>query len=57
MPAGNAAVQVDFPRSKHATGKPKKVAQVACSHKLLRILNAMVRTGQAWNQEVHGLPA
>lgn len=40
-----------------AAGKPKKVAQVACSHKLLRILNAMVRTGQAWNQEIHGLPA
>jgi transposase len=37
-------------------GKPKKVALTACSHKLLRILNAMARTGQAWNPEIHGLP-
>jgi len=29
----------------------------ACSHKLLRILNAMARSGQAWNQELHGLTA
>lgn len=39
------------------TGKPKKVALTACSHKLLRILNAMARSGQAWNPEIHGLPA
>lgn len=38
-------------------GKAKKVALTACSHKLLRILNAMARTGQAWNPEIHGLPA
>jgi len=38
-------------------GKPKKVALTACSHKLLRILNAMARSGQAWNPEIHGLPA
>jgi len=38
-----------------AAGKPKKVALTACSHKLLRILNAMARTGQNWNPELHGL--
>ena len=40
-----------------AAGKPKKAALIACSHKLLRILNAMARSGQAWNQELHGLSA
>jgi transposase len=40
-----------------AAGKPKKVALTACAHKLLRILNAMARTGQAWDQEIHGSPA
>jgi transposase len=40
-----------------AAGKPKKAAMTACSHKLLRILNAMARSGQAWNQELHGLTA
>lgn len=29
-------------------GKPKKVALVACMHKLLRILNAVLRTGASW---------
>lgn len=36
-----------------AAGKPKKVALVACSHKLLRILNAMARTGEPWNEALH----
>ena len=36
-----------------AAGKPKKVALTACSDKLLRNLNAMARTGQAWNDEFH----
>jgi len=40
-----------------AAGKPKKVAQVACMHKLLRILNAMARTGKAWDPTRHGFPA
>lgn len=31
-----------------AQGKAKKVALVACMHKLLRILNAMIRDGQIW---------
>lgn len=36
-------------------GKPKKVALSACSHKLLRILNAMARTGQPWSEEFHAV--
>jgi transposase len=36
-----------------AAGKPKKVALTACSHKLLRILNAMARSGQPWNENLH----
>ena len=31
-----------------AAGKPKKLALTACMHKLLTILNAMVRSGQPW---------
>jgi transposase len=38
-------------------GKPKKVALTACSHKMLRILNAMARTGQSWNDEFHSVKA
>jgi transposase len=38
-----------------AAGKCKKAAMTACSHKLLRILNAMARSGQAWNPVLHGL--
>ena len=40
-----------------AQGKPKKLALTACSHKLLRILNAMAHSGQTWNPERHGLTA
>jgi transposase len=32
-----------------AAGKPKKVALIACSRKLLTILNAMLRSGTTWN--------
>lgn len=32
-----------------AAGKPAKVAIVACMHKLLIIVNAMVRDGRAWD--------
>jgi len=38
-----------------ATGKPKKVALTACSHKLLRILNAMAKTGQPFNDQLHAV--
>lgn len=40
-----------------AAGKPKKVALTACSHKPLRILNAMARTGKTWDPKLHGLTA
>jgi len=36
-----------------AAGKPKKVVLTACSHKMLRILNAMARTGQPWDESLH----
>ena len=36
-----------------ASGKPKKVAIVACMRKLLTILNAMVRTGKKWDESYH----
>jgi len=38
-----------------AAGKPKKVALTACAHKLLRILNAMARTGQPWKEQFHAV--
>ena len=38
-----------------AAGKPKKVAMTACSHKMLRILNAMARTGQPWSDQIHAV--
>ena len=40
-----------------AAGKPKKVALTACSHKLLRILNAMARAGQPWSNQFHDIGA
>lgn len=36
-----------------ATGKPKKLALTACMHKLLLILNAVLRTHQPWTLELH----
>lgn len=36
-----------------ARGKPKKVAWVACMHKLLTILNAMARDQAPWNPQRH----
>lgn len=47
------------PRIKHfyqrlvASGKPKKVALVACMHKLLTILNQIVRTATPWDATHH----
>lgn len=38
-----------------AAGKPKKVALTACAHKMLRILNAMARKAQPWNEELHAV--
>lgn len=36
-----------------AAGKPKKLALTACMHKLLLILNAVLRTHQPWSPELH----
>lgn len=36
-----------------ASGKPKKLALVACMRKLLTILNAMVRSGKPWDASLH----
>lgn len=36
-----------------AAGKPKRVALIASMRKLLVILNAMVRTGKAWDETLH----
>ena len=38
-----------------AAGKPKKVALVACMHKLLVILNAIARTKSPWSNEIAGV--
>jgi transposase len=38
-----------------SAGKPKKVALVACMHKLLLIMNAMVRDNTAWNPALAGV--
>lgn len=32
-------------------GKPKKVALVACMHKMLRILNAIMKSSKPWNKD------
>ncbi|HAF2129715.1 TPA: IS110 family transposase [Salmonella enterica] len=34
-------------------GKPTKVAFIACMHKMLRIMNAMVRDGSSYNPDLH----
>ena len=35
-----------------AAGKPGKVALTACMHKLLTILNAMLRHGAPWDPQI-----
>jgi transposase len=42
----------DFYQRLLTRGKPKKVALVACMHKLLTILNAMIKNGQDWQPVV-----
>ena len=44
----NPAIR-DFYARLCAAGKPKKVALTACMRKLLVILNAIARTGRAWD--------
>jgi len=39
-----------------AAGKPKKLALTACMHKIVIILNAMVKHNQPWNQFVTQVP-
>ena len=39
-----------------AKGKPKKVAIVACMHKMLNILNAIIKSGVAWNPKHQNSP-
>jgi transposase len=46
----NPAIQVFYQRLL-AAGKAKKVALVACMHKLLTILNAMLKHNTPWNSE------
>ncbi|MDR2259728.1 MAG: transposase, partial [Azoarcus sp.] len=48
----NAVIKTFYNRLAGA-GKPRKVAIVACMRKLLTILNAMVRTGKAWDEALH----
>ena len=43
----------DFYQRLLAAGKPKKVALTACMRKLLTILNAMMRTGNAWDSSMY----
>jgi transposase len=38
----------DFARRLRAKGKPSKVALIAVARKLLRIANAVIRDGRAW---------
>jgi transposase len=44
----NPTLKAFYARLRDA-GKPPKVAMVACMHKLLIIVNAMVREGRAWD--------
>lgn len=52
----NPAIKTFYERLLGA-GKCKKAALTACAHKLLRILNAMARSGNAWNPDFHGATA
>ena len=45
----NAVIKLFYERLL-AKGKPKKVAIVACMHKILTILNAIVKSNKPWNE-------
>src|SRR4030042_4671050 len=47
----NPVIRAHYQRLKDQ-GKPSKVALLACSRKLLTILNAMIRSMKAWNQNL-----
>jgi transposase len=48
----NAVIKAFYARLV-AAGKPKKVALVACMRKLLTIVNAMAKSGIAWDESLH----
>jgi transposase len=48
----NATLRAHYTRLR-ATGKPAKVALVACMRKLLTILNALLRDGVRWTQQTN----
>ncbi|HHR9070558.1 TPA: IS110 family transposase [Salmonella enterica subsp. enterica serovar Birkenhead] len=50
----NPVIKVFFDRL-IAKGKSKKLAYIACVHKLLRIINAMVRDGTSFNPDLHAV--
>jgi transposase len=41
----------DFAQRLKAKGKPSKVALIAVARKLLRIANAVIRDGRAWEEK------
>lgn len=48
----NRSIRVFHERLYHECNKPFKVAQIACIRKLLCILNAMLRDGTPWREEL-----
>jgi len=51
----NPAINVFYSRL-IASGKPERVATVACMRKLLTILNAMLRDQAMWDAALHPQP-
>ncbi len=45
-----------FAQRLKAAAKPAKVVIVACMHKLLSIMNAMLKSNTPWNRKVAGQP-
>jgi transposase len=52
----NPVIAVFYQRLLQA-GKPKKVALIACAHKLLGILNALITQQQSWRNPAEASPA
>ena len=50
----NPVIRVFYTRLR-AAGKPPKVALVACMHKLLIIINAIIKSGKPWQAD-YGCP-
>jgi transposase len=46
----NPVIKAFYERLLHK-GKPKKVALTACMHKLLILLNAMMKNNQSWQPQ------